>query len=194
MTAVGPGAPIDEPNPPSTKVAKGYGMTLVGLILGGVGALWSLTQPWASEVVSNGFTNEEVAISGASLYPVGLAGAWVALASVVAIVATSGRVRQVFGVVVLASAAAVLAAPLLYLILDEIVVGTDLGEPQSAAGARTSWWIVTLVSGVLIAAAGITTMVRGSRWRRLSARQDGQKSKAEVSDWDALDHGEDPTA
>lgn len=179
---------------PSPKQAGGYGLTLVGLIAGGAGALWSLTQPWATEVVSNGFTTAEVAVSGASLYPVGLAGAWIALASAVAVVATGGRVRQVFAAVVLASAAAVLAAPLLYLLLDAVVVGSDIGQPQSAAESRTTWWILTLVCGLLIAAAGVTTMVRGSRWRRLSARQDGQRKRVAVSDWDALDQGDDPTA
>jgi len=175
------------------KKVAGYGLALLGLIGGGAGALWSLAQPWATEVVSNGFTTSDVAVSGASLYPVGLAGAWVALASVVAIVATSGRVRQFFGVVVLASAAAVIAAPLMYLLLDEVIVGTEIGQPRSATTSST-WWIVTLICGLVVAAAGLITIVRGSRWRRLSARQDGQRQKAVVSAWDALDEGKDPTA
>lgn len=185
-----------EPAPTPAEKSSGYGLTLLALTIGGGGALWSLTQPWASETVSNGFTTESVDVSGAALYPVGLAGAWLALASVVGVVATSGRARQVFGVVVLGSAAAVLAAPLLYLLLDQIVVGADTSQTRDALGAsptKTLWWVVTMLCGFAIAASGIFTMLRGAGWRRLSARQDGQKQKSDVSDWDALDQGNDPT-
>jgi hypothetical protein len=97
---------------------------------------------------------------------------------------------------VLGSAAAVLAAPLLYLLLDQIVVGADTSQSRDALGTsptKTMWWVVTALCGFAIAASGVFTMLRGAGWRRLSARQDGQKQKSEVSDWDALDQGNDPT-
>ncbi len=189
-----PPRPVGEEQPrPSS---RGYGLTLLVLAGGAIGTLWSLSQEWANEALSNGFTTEVIVVSGASLYPTALAGAWVALACVVAIVATGGRVRQIFGAVVLVSAAAVLAAPLLYLLLNEAITSPGSATSAVTADTRTSWWVVTAGCGLLIAGAGIVTMMRGSGWRRLSARQERQQGKQgqkALSDWDALDQGQDPT-
>ncbi len=177
----------------STSSARGYAATLIALTLAGAAAIWSLSQPWATAQTSNGFNETTLEISGSALYPVGLACAWIALASVVAVIATSGVVRQVFGVVILFAAAGIGAASLLFLLLGEVVSTTSTPTAEAVSAARTgSWWAVALLAALVIAACGVTTMIFGSRWRRLSARQDGQ-TRAPASDWEALDQGEDPT-
>jgi hypothetical protein len=62
-----------------------------------------------------------------------------------------------------------------------------------------AWWIPSLAGGVLLAAAGLLTVVRGRRWPGMSARYDRPGTAPPpagddpASMWKALDRGDDPT-
>ena len=71
---------------------------------------------------------------------------------------------------------------------------------RSIATARAvvvlPWPWAALVGSVLLAAGGLLVALRGRRWAVLSGRYDApaaRRTAPEVSAWEALDRGEDPT-
>jgi uncharacterized membrane protein (TIGR02234 family) len=66
--------------------------------------------------------------------------------------------------------------------------------------STTSWWLVAVLGGVLLALAGLWTIARGRSWPGMSARYERKDApvKPVVADdpsslWKSLDRGEDPT-
>ncbi|MEV0399184.1 Trp biosynthesis-associated membrane protein [Actinoallomurus sp. NPDC050550] len=130
----------------------------------------------------------------------GLAG----LAGIAALLATRGWARTAVGV--LLTGFGVLIAVLSPLAVRHAHV-------ISAAANRTNltrltgdvtvhvngWWIAALAGGVLLAAAGLLTVVRGRRWPGMSARYDRPGTAPRPGDdpaslWKSLDRGDDPTS
>jgi hypothetical protein len=65
----------------------------------------------------------------------------------------------------------------------------------SIVRASFGWPLLCTVGGVLVAAAGVFTVVRGSRWPGMGSRYERRGTPREdVPLWDALDRGDDPTA
>jgi hypothetical protein len=62
----------------------------------------------------------------------------------------------------------------------------------------SAWWVLSLVGGVLLAASGLLTAVRGRRWPGMSSRYERPGPARPATDdpaslWKALDRGDDPT-
>lgn len=187
-------SPESDAEPARSVGARLYGPVVVLLLVAAAAAVWALQQVWVmAEVREPGLPVEAVSLTGAQLYPGSLASAWVALASVAAIVALGGRWRRGVGVVVLVCAAGVLIAAIAFPITSHIesVSGSYTTNPEITAVAA-SWWLIIAVSGLLIALCALTTIGFSGTWRKLSARQ-GRSAAKPRNSWDALDRGEDPT-
>jgi hypothetical protein len=152
---------------------------------------------------AGGLTVLHDTLSGGTLNPAGVACGLVVLAAPVALIAAGRRIRLV---------AAVLAAAAGLIIL--ITAGRIALDPGQAARSgdhfhgvpvtqvsTTIWpWVQTL-AGLGAVVAGIGAAVLVGRWEKLSARYDapgavpaGQAAGyVPKDDWDALEHGQDPT-
>jgi hypothetical protein len=148
--------------------------------------------------------------SGASLVPVLPALALVALAATGAIVATWGLARRLVAVLLACVGLAIAAMAVAALTRTTAEPGTTLG-----------WVVVATVAGLGVATAGLITLRYGGSWpgmgaryhrgvpRRDHGREHGmdptgtdrttakggaqQARHADVSWWNAIDRGEDPT-
>lgn len=130
----------------------------------------------------------------------GLAG----LAGIAALLATRGWART--GVGVLLTAFGVLIAvlsPLAVRHAHVVSAAADRTNLTRLTGDLTvhvgGWWIAALAGGILLAAAGLLTVVRGRRWPGMSARYDRPGTAPRVGDdpaslWKSLDRGDDPTS
>lgn len=170
-----------------------------GLVLIAVGRTWV-----AVNVLGGALTvDRTVRLTGRMLLPgIGALGL-VGLAGVVALAATRRWGRLAVGVLLLATGAGlsalVLTADLRALALTS--VGRS-GSGLTGAPTTTLWPYVSVVGGMLLAAAGALVALRGRRWATLSQRYDAPAVRAqerpdgphlERTLWDALDRGEDPT-
>jgi uncharacterized membrane protein (TIGR02234 family) len=133
----------------------------------------------------------------------------VALAGVVAVLATRGVVRRGVGVVLalagialmwrsVVSAGAVSAGRARTLVSDRHA-SADLSGVVPHVVTHGAWPVLTIGCGALVAVSGALIAWRGHRWQVMSARYEApsdpeqQTSKAATALWTALDRGEDPT-
>lgn len=119
------------------------------------------------------------------------------------VIAARGWLRRVVGLVVVFVGAVVVALA----VASRTDVSSAL-EHRTFAVAHTSvpphtsvWAVVTAMAGLVAVGCGALTVVFGARWPALGARYDaagargsaGDSSATAMSEWDALDRGEDPT-
>ncbi|MFC4051537.1 Trp biosynthesis-associated membrane protein [Actinomadura syzygii] len=173
-------------------------------------ALLAAGRTWASVKAEHAITPFAQNLGGGDLGGAPGALGWAGLAGLAALFATSGRVRAGVGVLVAlfgvgiayASATAVRRSNVLSAAGDKSAL-LKLGADPSVD--VNLWWTVSLAGGVLLAAAGLVTVLRGARWPRMSARYEraatAPKASAAPADpadpssmWKSLDRGEDPTA
>jgi uncharacterized membrane protein (TIGR02234 family) len=168
-------------------------------LLGAVLVLVAAGRTWTSLDVPAGplAGAREVGSTGAELVPgvraLGLAG----LAGVVALVATRRAGRVVVGVVLLLVGAGTVAA----VVLPDLASATLRAQGADGRVATRAWPSVTAAGGLLVAAAGGLTVLRGRSWPAMGQRYEtpGAPGAApaqpagERSLWEALDRGEDPT-
>lgn len=171
-------------------------------LLGAALALVAAAQVWARVTVAAGPGLPEVSVApaGRELAP-GAAGlALVGLAGAVALLATARFARTLTGLVLLASGLGVVTSSLttvgdLHGAVAE-VAGRAVGHTSADAAAvlGTVWPWLCVLGGLLVAAAGALTVVRGRRWPGMSSRYDASAvSHSPGGQWEALDRGEDPT-
>lgn len=163
---------------------------LVGVAVGAAVVLLALSQVWWHQTSGgDGMPVVEEPVTGGEVLPFAQAGALVALAGVLAIVASRRVGRLVAGVVVLL-AGLIVAVPTAF----------ELGS---------AWSVVTLLGGVLIGVGGLLTALRGRHWPAMGRKYDaggaaaraaggsGADASGEPVDadeaWRSLDRGEDPT-
>ncbi|QOC91117.1 Trp biosynthesis-associated membrane protein [Micromonospora craniellae] len=165
------------------------------LCLVGAGlALWAVTRAWAVDTSVVGVPTPLVdeGRTGTQLLPWLPALALVGLAGGGAVLATRGRPRQVLGGL-LALIGLMLAGGGGYGLV------ADLGDEVAR-----QWPALTLIGGVLAAAGGVLTALRGRGWPAMGARYERRsrpstpaqspiRGAGTVDAWDALDRGEDPT-
>ena len=166
------------------------------LCVAGAGlAFWASTRIWAVELTARPTPLPPVrdARTGATLLPWLSAVALVGLAGGGAVLATRGRGRRLLG---------------------GLLCGLGLAAAFEGEVAR-QWPALCLLGGVLAAAGGLLTALRGARWPAMGARyerrpasdaapaeQGGAATRGEAGRvtgrhtteaWEALDRGEDPT-
>lgn len=127
-------------------------------------------------------------MSGTDLAPLASASAWVALAGVLAVIATRSWGRVIIGVVVLAAGAV-------------IVISSATAGWQSSSNPL---WMLAVAGGLIVGVAGLRVLVRGRAWPGLGRRFEATRGVASsgttpnatrrVTPWDAIDSGEDPTS
>jgi uncharacterized membrane protein (TIGR02234 family) len=127
--------------------------------------------------------------------------ALVALAGAGALLAVRGLARTAVGAL-LVGCGAVLALGA----VGALTAGRPGGAAAGDVGPRAGWPLLALSGAVLVAVAGLLTVVRGRRWPGMGARYErrprpatrpapaGSPDAAPVALWEALDRGDDPTA
>lgn len=187
--------------------------TLTLLLVGGAGALLVSGRAWQRIVAPRPrpFTDEVVSASGRTLEPAVAALALVALAGIVAALATRGIARRIVGGVLALLGAAMIWRALVATsavapsrarsLVTDARTGAGL-EPGVVprVGVHVTWPLLAALCGLAVLSGGVLLAVWGQRWARLSGRYEAPQTRAEVerqrSDamlWSALDRGHDPT-
>jgi uncharacterized membrane protein (TIGR02234 family) len=143
-------------------------------------------------------------LTGRSLSGALAALGWAGLAGILALLATRGWARVVVGALLtLFGVVVAVVSPTSVRRAHVIAVAGDKSNLARLGGAVTvhvnAWWALSLAGGLLLAAAGLLTVVRGRRWPGMSSRYDrpGGTRPSTADDpaslWKALDRGDDPT-
>jgi uncharacterized membrane protein (TIGR02234 family) len=139
-----------------------------GLIILAAGRRWSgVDVVGAGTPISQALTGRDLAGPAAAL-------GWAGLGGLAALLAVRGRARTAVGAVL-----AVFGAGAGY----DCVAGVERAHVLSVAADKSNltaflstdvhtgaWWAVAAAGGVLLAAAGLLTVLRGARWPGMSAR------------------------
>ncbi len=148
-------------------------------------------------------------VSGRTVDAAPTAFALVALAGVVAVLATRGVLRRVVGAVLVLSGLGLVWRA----VASAGAVGThraralvaghhstvDVSTVVPHVSTHAVWPALTVVCGLLVTASGALIAWRGHRWVVMSARYEAAPAaeadpgKAAATLWTALDRGEDPT-
>ena len=181
-----------------------YGLALLAGVVGAGLILLAVRQRWAQAVFTppKPLTPQVIDVSGTDLVPLAGALAVAALASLAAVIATRGVLRQAAGVLLALFGAGAGAAVTTTVTAASVVsvAASHVGSPESAAvsgtaGSTTSgssggapvvvagaaghavmngtpWRVAVLAGALLVFGAGLATVLRGSRWPVMSARYD----------------------
>lgn len=185
-------------------------IAITGLLIAGVLALASGTQPWVRVTLEQGISAQpNLAAAGndanAALTPIAIAILALGIALTIA-----GKVFRY----ILAAIAVLLGVGLVWagisglanpiqgasIHLQELTGLTGGAQFEVVQGAvSTLWPYATVAAGALSIVAGVIVAVRSATWKtggrkyeQNSAQQPGQEPDR-VSDWDMLTHGEDPS-
>jgi uncharacterized membrane protein (TIGR02234 family) len=177
-------------------------------VLGAVGAAivtGFAGRTWATvaEHAGAGLETLNQHLTGRDLNGVVAALGWAGLAGIAALLATRGWARVAIGAL-LAAFGVIVAIASPYAVGRAHVIAAA-GEKSNLARVGgevavhvTAWWTLSLAGGVLLAAAGLLTVVRGRGWPGMSARYDRPGTARTAGEdpaslWKALDRGDDPT-
>jgi uncharacterized membrane protein (TIGR02234 family) len=187
-------------------------VVVLAALLGALSAWVVAGRVWAQGSVGSAEDLLRVSATGNDLSAAVTALALAGLAGALALFATRKLGRQLIGVLLVAAGVGVVGAAL-GAHGDGKVRGT-LAAKATAKGVSgavshlsvSPYWLVAVLGGVIVALAGLVTVVRGRGWPGMSARYDNPAGRAErVREeraaqaasakglWDALDRGEDPT-
>lgn len=195
-----------------------FGAALVVQILGAAAVVLISTREWQTVTTPRArpFTDDVLGLTGRTVDGAPLAFALVALAGVVAVLATKGVGRRAVGVVVALAggalvwrcAAATAAVPnsrarALVRVKHPRVIQSEAVTPHVTT--HPLWGALSVVGAVLVLLAGVTIAIRGGRWSGMSNRYETPvgadptdaerlRASADASLWTALERGEDPTA
>jgi uncharacterized membrane protein (TIGR02234 family) len=174
---------------------------VVGIAVGGGLVLLASGREWAHATVKVPAGSPAVLrVAGhnvaSSLPAVGIA----MLALAAAVLAASGVMRRIVGLVVLALGATTFGVAFtargdVSNALEQREVGAA-GIPLHAAA--NGWWLLVAIGGLITLGMGLLTVARGGQWGGLGAKYDAPSAASRPKDpaltaWDALDRGEDPT-
>ncbi|HEY3737201.1 MAG TPA: Trp biosynthesis-associated membrane protein [Jatrophihabitans sp.] len=188
---------------------------LVLLVAGAALALLFASFTWETLSVSREapLGNLVLHVSGRQVDAAPTALALVALAGVVAVLATRGIWRRGIGVIVAldglaliwrAATASLSTDRAWAIIVEKLPSVGPANDSFGSSGSSGAWSAVTAACGVLVLLAGVTTAWRGAAWAGMSARYSrtpdpiedaaAAQAKANASLWNSLEHGDDPTA
>jgi len=182
-----------------------YRITLILLALGAGALFLGYGRTWSTTTVTEpGLPSLVVQLSGRDVQPVGAATAIVALAAIAGLVATKRLGRILSGGILVAVGLVDLFLALRFAAGDRtsIVaavsekVGQDLDPARVAADTSTAmWWAIAGLGGLCLLVAGVMALTASRGWPTLGSRYErGEVTKVrQVSAWDQLDEGIDPT-
>ena len=197
---------------------RGLRLAVVLTLAGGALVLLGVTRPWVDVVQGDALTVEALrrSVDGTAIAPELRGLGLVALAGVLALVATRGFGRVLVGALLAASGAATFALAAHWLDQDSLFAETERNEHLCVANGvllchrpshvqldrlvshRAPVWLA-VAGGALVLGGGSLTFARGRGWAGLGSSYEppGAEEAEPVTDkgvWDALDRGDDPTA
>jgi uncharacterized membrane protein (TIGR02234 family) len=185
-------------------------------LLGAAGALLLATRHWQTITTPRPrpFRDDVLSVTGRTADAAPTALALVALAGVIAVIATRGVVRRLIGIVVAFAGAALVWRSLAALgavsqsrarsLVESKHSGAEVGA-AARIDVHAVWPVLSVCCGALLLIAGVLVVWRGHRWGAMSAKYDrpagggaGEdeqqaRARADASLWSALDRGVDPT-
>jgi len=192
-------------------------LLLALIALAGAIALIGSTQTWVTISLSQGAAAfSSLVITGqklnSSLSPVAIA----ALACALALTIAGPVFRRMLGVLAALLGAGLATLGAIALADSTAASAASIGEATGILGDAqaelvssvnvTAWPAITIVAGALLVIAGAAVLVLGGRWRSggrkyqsaaLSAKEpsagDDPVERDRISDWDAMNSGQDPT-
>lgn len=185
-----------------------YAPVVLGTLAAGGLAFFSLGRTWAdSKVVAEGLTTDKVSATGSDAHPLASALALVIIASALAILAASKRIRRVVGIFTVVVALAGIAIIVLggNALDDTLTAAVEKSPAFTGANhpdtvRETAWSLVAAAAFVLAAALGAITARLAPLWPTMSSRYDAppvrpsaQQAQDDHDMWKALDEGRDPT-
>ena len=182
-----------------------FAVALLLDVLGAGAALLVASRPWQTVTIERAapFPTITRDVIGRDVDAAPTALALVALAGVVAVLASRGVLRRIVG--------GVIAAAGVGLIWRALVSNDPVTDYRSGSGVglltdrppavetHAVWPVLTAVCGALVAVSGLLIAWRGHDWRAMSARyetppaQEADPAKTATTLWTKLDRGEDPT-
>lgn len=205
-----------------TRARGEFGLALLLDLAGAALALLVATRTWqtARTPRPRPLADDLLHITGRTVDAAPTALALVALAGVVAVLASRGIARRAIGVVLAAAGAALVwrsldAARALgaervreLLIAKHSGVGIDAGTVPHVS-VHTGWAVASAACGALVLLAGALIALRGHTWAGMSAKYaapgaapgrpadpadaERERDRAAAAMWSALERGEDPT-
>jgi uncharacterized membrane protein (TIGR02234 family) len=183
-------------------------LSLVALvaIVGGLVAWLAAGREWSHGVAGHAPNVLAVTAKGSDLSGAVTTLGPASAAAALVLFATRGAARQVLGLLLAAGGVGIGVAS----VLARGHAARTLADKATAKGiggavggvATNSWWILAVAGGVVVAAAGVVTLLKGRDWPGMSSRYEkAERAKAVAASaaaspkglWDALDRGEDPT-
>lgn len=183
---------------------RAFLVVLGGCIAAGVVVLIAAGRTWGRAAFTTVTGSvDRVSVTGHGAEPALPALAIALLVLTAGLIAARGWIRRVVGMMVVAVGAAVVALA----VASRSDVSAELVHRAFAVAdttvpARTSGWaVVSALAGAVAVVCGALTVLVGARWPALGARYDAAGARGArrdpgshtVSEWDALDRGEDPT-
>jgi uncharacterized membrane protein (TIGR02234 family) len=180
---------------------RSYRNALLALVIGAAVLLFGYSMLWATvaiPIVTGGPASTEVELSGRDIVALASVAGWISAAGLAGIIATRTWGRVIIGALVAIAGAGSLIASAWFAVASAGLVQSAAeayaGEtlPGSVATSITWWWIPTLLASALVLAAGLITCIRGRTWPGLGRKYD-RANPRQLTDWQALDQGQDPT-
>ena len=183
---------------------RGFVVVLVSCALAAAIVLIAAGRVWGrAQLTTVTASIDRVSVTGHGAEPALPALGIALLVLTAGVIAARGWLRRIVGCVVVSVGAAVVALA----VASRSDVADELGRRAFAVAhtslpPRTSGWaVITAVAGAVAVCCGALTVAVGARWPGLGARYDAagartvqpSSSSTAMSEWDALDRGEDPT-
>ena len=180
---------------------RAYRMALTITALSSSFALFASARIWATVVYKEtGFPAVTLSFTGRELDPLAAALAIAGLASVLGIVSVRGIIKQIFGGLVAIMGLGItyvsFAASRLNNHSDSVsrLVSDKLGRTvDSYFLTVTMWPVLSVVAGLLLVGGGLAIATQRSSSVGMSSRYERAPRDTDMTTWQALDQGIDPT-
>ncbi|MEN3273295.1 MAG: hypothetical protein V7636_2056 [Actinomycetota bacterium] len=183
---------------------RGFLAVLCGCVVAGALVLIAAGRTWARGTFTTVTGSvDRVSVTGHAVEPALPALGIALLVLAAGVIAARRWLRRLVGLVVVCVGAAVVAlAAASRSDAAAALKQRTFAVAHTTVPAHTSGWaVLSAVAGVVAVGCGALTVVIGSRWPALGARYDAAGARGatphstatSMSEWDALDRGEDPT-
>ncbi len=185
-------------------------LSVLAALVGGGAALLASTQTWIVAILAE--VHGALEVTGTVAAPLTTPLSFAALALGLALTVVGPIMRYVFGALAVAIGVGIAAASwgsaldppvsAVAVAVEETtgLAGNDAVRELVTSLTATAWPFVSLVSGVVIAFAGVLVLLTARSWPRAGRRYDAPTTAAPASrphdaidSWDDLSRGDDPT-